>query len=134
ELQDHRGPLALRSRPWGMAAAARVHQRMERAGDESVVDEEVFLDAEVVVAALQIAGTIILDPVSQCQVLRARRRTNRVGLHEAQFLERQFERRRGEHRMADGEVPEMVEGNRHANGRPTSTPAVCVWCWHCVRS
>ena len=36
------------------------------------------------IAALQIAGAIARDAVAQGQVLRARRRADRIGLHEAE--------------------------------------------------
>ena len=64
----------------GLARCARVHPRLGGAGQEAVVDEEVFLDLELGVTRLQIAGPVILDAVVQRQVLDPGRRANRIGL------------------------------------------------------
>ena len=63
-----------------------MHQRVHLVGDETVVDEEVFVNVERRVTALEVSGAIVLDAVAQRQVLRARRRADRVGLDEAEFL------------------------------------------------
>src|SRR6476620_3720739 len=61
----------------------RMHQRLQRLGYEAIVDEKILLDTKLWVAAFEIAVTIASHSVSQHQVLSARRRTNRVGLHKA---------------------------------------------------
>jgi hypothetical protein len=53
----------------------------------------------------------------QRQVLRARRRADRVGLDEAERIERTLEGRGREERAGDGEPPQVVEGGWH--GRRT---------------
>src|SRR5215470_9577030 len=110
ELEDLCGSLALRPRPGG-TAETRVHQRLKSAGDESVVDEEVFLDAKLVIAALEVARTIPLDAVPQRQVLRPRRRANRIGLYESQRLDRVLERRRRKQTAFDGEPAQAFEAD-----------------------
>jgi len=69
------------------AIRARMHQRLYRTGHEAVIDEEVLLDAELRVAAVQVVGTVILDAMAQHQVLSSRRSADGVGLHKAQPVE-----------------------------------------------
>jgi len=76
------------------AGRARVHQRQPVARHEAVVDEAVFLDREPRVALLQVPGAVVLDAMTQDQVLCSRRRAHRVGLHEPQALERAGQRGR----------------------------------------
>ena len=66
---------------------ARVHQRLYGPRHEAVGDEEVLLDAELRVTAFEVACTVVLDAMAQDQVLSARRRTDRIGLHKAQPVE-----------------------------------------------
>ena len=70
------------------ARCAGVHQRLRGARQKTVVDEEVFLNVELGVAPLQIAGAIALDAVAQCQVLSTCRGADRIRLHKAQPLDR----------------------------------------------
>jgi len=65
------------------ARVARVHQGVHAAGHEAVVDEEVLFDAELRVAAFEVAGAVVLDAMAQYQILSASRRADRIGLHEA---------------------------------------------------
>jgi hypothetical protein len=51
---------------------ARVHQRVHRARQEAVVDEEVLLHRQPRIAALEIPRAVAGDAVPQSQVLRAR--------------------------------------------------------------
>src|SRR5258708_3900907 len=94
----------------------RMHQRVYRARDKTVVDEEVFFDAELRVAAFEVAGAIIPDAMPQDQVLSPRRRANRISLHEAQPIERAFQRSGREEALLDGEPAEIVESDRHDRG------------------
>ena len=59
-----------------------------RARHEAVVDEHVLFDLERRIVPLEVAGTVILDAVPQSQVLRTRRGSDRIGLHEAKGVER----------------------------------------------
>ena len=67
---------------------ARMHQLEDPPRNESVVDEEVFLDPERRVTALEIAGPVGGHTMPQRQVLRTRGCADRVGLNEAQPLDR----------------------------------------------
>src|SRR5713101_7850295 len=91
----------------------RMHQRMYRASHEAVVDEEIFLDAELRVAAFEIAGAIILDAMAQYQVLSAGWRANRIGLHKAEPVQRAFQRGGREEALRDGQTAQIVESDRH---------------------
>ena len=59
-----------------------------RARQEAVVDEEVLFQRQAWLSPFQITGAIAGDAMPQRKVLRARRRPDRVGLHEAQPLDR----------------------------------------------
>ncbi|MGF6525068.1 hypothetical protein ABID77_000345 [Variovorax sp. PvP013] len=88
----------------GPGGFARMHQREVLARQEAVVHQAVLLDREALVAALEIAGAVVLDPVAQRQILRPGGRADRVGLHEAQAPDGRRQRRRLEegarHRVA----------------------------------
>jgi hypothetical protein len=51
--------------------------------------------------------------MAQREVLRARRRADRVGLHEAQPVEGAFQRGGREEAAGDSKAPQIVEGDRH---------------------
>ena len=88
---------------------ARMHQRQQAARHEAVVDEAVLLDVQPRIAALEIARAIALDAMAQRQVLRARRRADRVGLHEAEAVDRLLQRGRRKQRAGDGVAAQVVE-------------------------
>ena len=90
-----------------------MHQGMYRAGDEAIVDEEVFLDAELGVATFEVAGSVIFDAMAQDEILRASGRANRIGLHEAKPVERAFQRSGREKAIRDGKAAEVVESYWH---------------------
>src|SRR5579872_1891224 len=109
ELQQPLGAPALPGRPGPTASGRpRMHQGLERAGDETVVDEEILLDRERRVAPLEIARAIIPHAMAQGQVLCPRRRANRVCLDETLPLERMLQARRRIEAASDGEAPEIV--------------------------
>jgi hypothetical protein len=108
ERQDPAGATPRPARP-AVQAAARVHQRLHVAGDETVVDEDVLVDVELLVSPLQIAGAIASDAVAQRQILRARGSPDRIGLHESEDLERPLERRRSEETPRDGVTSNSIE-------------------------
>jgi hypothetical protein len=67
---------------------ARVQERMRVAWQETIVDEEVFLDRELWITTLKVASTIVTYTVAQDQILGARRCANWIGLDKAQALDR----------------------------------------------
>jgi hypothetical protein len=66
---------------------ARVQQIPDAPRDKSVGIQIVLLDVERRILALEVAGAIALDPVAKNQILRARRRANRIGLYEAEPID-----------------------------------------------
>ena len=95
ERQQVLRPLLPGRRP-GRRDPPRVHQRRDVSGDEAVVDEDVFLDAERRIQPLEIAGAVVDGAMTQRQVLRARRRADGIRLHESQPAQRAFQRGSGE--------------------------------------
>jgi len=93
-----------------------MHQRQVPARQEAVVDEAVFLDRQPCVAALQIARVIAGDAMAQDQVLRPRRSADRIGLHEAEPVDRAAERGRLEERARDRVAAQIVERWRFRQG------------------
>jgi hypothetical protein len=69
-----------------------VHQALDLLRHEPVVDEVIFLDPERRVVAFQVACPVAADAMPQRQVLRPRRRTDRIGLDESEALQRPLER------------------------------------------
>ena len=90
-------------------SAARMHQGLNGARHETIVHEEVFVDVESAVKTLEITGAITSHAMPQGQVLRARRRTDGVGLHEAQAIQRALQRCWSEEAARDGGSPQVVE-------------------------
>src|SRR5689334_2953271 len=93
---------------------ARMHQRLDRSGDEAVDEEIVLFDRQLFVAALQVAGAITLDAMAKREVLRASGRANGIGLDEAHAIERRAERRGRKKAAADRVAPQSVERDGHA--------------------
>ena len=61
-----------------------MQQRQSLARQETVVDEEGLFDRQARVAALQLAGAIVLNAMREDQILGAGGRAHRVGLDKAQ--------------------------------------------------
>jgi hypothetical protein len=89
-----------------------MHQRMVRARQEAVVDERILFDVERLVPCLEIARALSGDAMPQRQVLRARRRADRIGLHEAQPLDSAAQVARCGQRTGNGVPAKIVEGRR----------------------
>ena len=87
----------------------RVHQIVQPARDEAVVDEDVLFDAERRVRPFEIAGAIAGHAMAQRQVLRPCGRADRIRLHEAEAIERARECRRRKEATGDGEAPQIIE-------------------------
>src|SRR6202451_2211143 len=104
--------------PWRGHVVARrhprMHQFMECAGHKAVVDEKILLQRKLRIQPFEVSRAIIPDAVAQRKVLGAGRRSDRVGLHEAQLLDRAPERGRLEQRAGDGKAAQGIEGERHA--------------------
>lgn len=88
---------------------------------------------EAGISTLQIAGPIANHAVTEREVLRARRCPDRVGLHEAECVERALQRGRREQAARDRSAPQMVD--RHSaplsmRGDVRMTPASGAF-WPC---
>mmetsp|Transcript_11496 Transcript_11496/g.46477 ORF Transcript_11496/g.46477 Transcript_11496/m.46477 type:complete len:269 (+) Transcript_11496:312-1118(+) len=125
DLGKHRvGQLPARGVP-DAVRRSWVHQRAQLGGDETVVDEEVLLQRQPWVAALQVTRAVASDTMPQRQVLRAGRRAQRVGLHEAaESLDGLGQGRGREQAAGDGiaaqcrDVAVKVGGHRARCGDP----------------
>jgi hypothetical protein len=93
----------------GLARRARMHERVQLARHEAIVDEEVLLDRETRIAALEVTGAIADDAMPQREVLRTGGRTDGVRLHEAEARDRPHQRGR-EQGAGDGVAAQVVEG------------------------
>ena len=105
---------ASRARLQRCRGVAGMHQPMMVAVQIAVVDEVVFLDRQTRIAPLEIARAIADDALAQREILGAGRRTDRIGLHEAQLPDGARERGRLEQRAGDGVAAQLLEGRRHA--------------------
>ena len=72
---------------------SRMQQLPHRLRQKSVRVQVVFFDVERRILPLEIAGAISDDAVPEYQVLRARRRPNRIGLHESEPIDGSLQRR-----------------------------------------
>jgi hypothetical protein len=88
-----------------------VHRVAHGARDEAVVHEDVLVDVEAGVAALEVARAIPRDAVTQREVLRAGGCPDGIGLHEAEGIERSLQGGRREEAARDGSPPQIVEGH-----------------------
>ncbi len=110
----------------------RVHQRLHVPWHIAVIDEDVFLEVEPWVTAFQITRAVIVDPMTQHQILGACGRANRIGLHEAQSTNRFSEGRRGKQAPRDGK-PAQVAELRHAIAlTKTSSGSQPEYCPRCL--
>src|SRR4029434_6643613 len=69
----------------------RMHQRLYRSCKKTVHDKEILFDTESWVEACEIAGPIILNAMTQYQVLSASGRTNWVSLNKAESVKGMFQ-------------------------------------------
>src|SRR5579872_678756 len=84
------------------AIRAWMHQRRERPCDEAVNQKKVLLNVEFRVVAFKVAGMVVLDAMTQDEVLRPRGCTDGIGLHEAKFLDGALQSNGFEETPSDG--------------------------------
>jgi hypothetical protein len=87
-----------------------MHQGLHGARHEAVVHEEVLVDIELVVEPLEIAGAVADHAMAQREVLRTRRRPDRIGLDESKQVERALQRGGREKAIPNGSAPNFVQG------------------------
>jgi hypothetical protein len=61
---------------------------MRLARQESIIDEEVFLDLKFWITTLKVAGAVVAYAMAQNEILGARRGADRICLHKAQAINR----------------------------------------------
>src|SRR4029077_4847400 len=127
EIKQLLSPLAPRGWPWqsvlGWYAAIgpRVHQRLKFPRDESIIDEKVFLDAELRVSTFQIACIVVLDAMTKDEVLGPGRRSNRVGLHKLHPMQGALQSGRWKQALRHQKPPQVVGRDRHQEILPDPT-------------
>jgi hypothetical protein len=101
-----------------------MHQRLARARQEAVVDEEVLLDVELCVSAFEIARAVACDAMAERQVLGPRRRADRIRLDEAELVDRPAQRGGREQAASDGVAAQLLqrEGSRRARAQVAASP------------
>ena len=88
-----------------------MHQGLHGTGQETVIDEEVFVNIEVGILSFQIAGAIAGHSMAQSEVLRPGRCANRIGLHEAERIEGALQGACREKAASDGRAAQVIEGH-----------------------
>src|ERR1051326_7790153 len=68
KLQNQLCPLPIH--PGDTVIGAGMHQFLNSTGDEPIVDEEIFVDIELLVLTFEVACTIVFYSMAQDQVLR----------------------------------------------------------------
>ena len=126
EIQQRALSLGCRDPTGG--GGTRVHLRMKRARDESIVDEDVFLDPERRVFPFEIARSVTPDAMAERQILCARRCANRIGLHESQRVDRALQSRGREEAASDGRSSQVINrdagyGSNSLTGRTSIVPS-----------
>src|SRR5258708_6027665 len=91
----------------------RMHQRLYGSRKETVHDKEILFDAESWVQAFEITGMIILNAMTEYQVLSASGRTDRISLNKAESVESTFQCRGLEKTAGDRKATQIVQGNQH---------------------
>jgi hypothetical protein len=113
ECQHGRRLLGACRRPH-RARCARMHQLVMRPRQITVIDEEVFLERQPRITALEVAGSIARHAMAQSQVLSAGGGADRIRLHEPELVDRALEGGRLEQGARDGVAAQMFQRDRHA--------------------
>src|SRR5215217_707385 len=90
-----------------------MHEGLEGSGNVAVIDEEIFFDVERRVAAFEITGAIVIDAVTEDQILCPCGSANRIGLHKAHALQGAIECCWLREVASDGESSQVVDRDRH---------------------
>jgi len=85
-----------------------MHQRLYTVREKTVHNKEILFDAEFWVQPFEIAGMVILNAMTQYQVLSTSGRTDRVSLNKTESVESAFQRRGLEKTAGDGKASQIV--------------------------
>jgi hypothetical protein len=119
KLQQKLSSLFARGGPWPSTFGGHtrvrtgMHQRLYRSCEKAIYDKEILFDAESWVQAFEIAGVIIINAMTQYQVLSASWRTDWVSLNKAESLESTFQRHGLEKTSGDGKPAQIIQRNQH---------------------
>src|SRR5205823_1775129 len=91
----------------------RMHQHLYRSREETVHDKEILFDAESWIQAFEIAGMVILNAMTQYQVLSTSGRTDWISLNKTESVESTFQCRGLEKTAGDGKAAQIVQRNQH---------------------
>src|SRR5437588_7371269 len=114
--QELRSLLACRvpgSQPGYACHGTRMHQRLYRSRNETVDDEVILFDVQLHIQAFEVAGTVVLDAMTQRQVLSTSWRADRIGLDEAHPVQGTLQRGGLEETARDCKPPQAVKRDRH---------------------
>jgi len=101
-----------------------MHQRLYRSREETVHDKEILFDAESWVQAFEIAGMVILNAMTQYQVLSTSGRTDWISLNKAESVESTFQGRGLEKTAGYGKAAQIVQRNQHDSKLASEASAV----------
>jgi len=101
-----------------------MHQRLYRSREETVHEKEILFDTESWVQAFEIAGMVILNAMTQYQVLSTSGRTDWISLNKAESVKRTFQCRGLEKTAGDGKAAQIVQRNQHDSKLPNEARAV----------
>src|SRR5205807_3245790 len=127
EIQQQLSPLAPRRRPgqsvlsWHAAIRPWMHKRLKFPRDESVIDEKVFLDAELRVSTFQVACAVVLHAMTQDEILSPGGCANRVGLRKLHPMPRPLQGGGGKQALRNEKPPQVVGRNGHQEILPNPT-------------
>src|ERR1043166_4414755 len=96
-----------------------MHQRIEGSRNVTLDVEEGFFDVERGIAAFKFAGFVVVDAMTEDEVLRSGGRANGIRLHESHFLQRALESSRCEEIPRDGKATQIVERDRFSHSSVT---------------
>jgi hypothetical protein len=113
ERQDRVGPALAQRRP-ARGSGTRLHQRVHGTRQKPIVDEDILLDFDLGITPLEVACSIAVDAVTKRQVLGARRRANRIGLHEAEACDGPPQCCRWKQAAAHCESPHILKSRLHS--------------------
>src|SRR5207244_4935673 len=102
----------------------RMHHCLYGSREETVHDKEILFDAKSWVQAFEIAGMVILNAMTQYQVLSTSGRTDRISLNKAESVESTLQRRGLEKTAGNGKAAQIVQRNQHDSKLASEASAV----------
>src|SRR6266567_6545150 len=101
------------SQPGYACHGTRMHQRLYRSRNETVDDEVILFDVQLHIQAFEVAGAVVLDAMTQRQVLGTSRCADRIGLDKAHPVQGTLQRGGLEETAGNCKPPQAVQRDRH---------------------